>query len=90
MVYINHRFKWTITAACVGATIRGEMNTDRLSEIVTRLEEIAEMDRRIIDPNAHQVNLSSEQLDAYGKRFEERLKLIRELEDMLSEQPETR
>jgi hypothetical protein len=72
----------------VGATMRGEMNADRLSGIVTCLEKIAEMDRRIIDPNAHHVNLPSERLDAYGERFEERLKLIRELEVMLSEKPE--
>jgi hypothetical protein len=56
------------------------MKRAEYDQILRRLEEIAEQDRRVVNPDSDQaVTISVEDLFSYGKRYEERLALLNRL-----------
>jgi hypothetical protein len=60
--------------------------SSRLEKICDRLDELMQHDRQFIDPHAKEpVTMSLNQLEQYGKNFDERQKLTRELNDLASQ-----
>jgi len=61
----------------------------RIHDIVNRLSEITEQDLAVIQPrSAKPVEISLDQLFAYGERYEERERLHEELRALASEKIE--
>jgi len=65
----------------------------RINEIVNRLTELTEQDRAIIQPRELRPNgtipvLTLQQLDQYGKNFDERARLHEELRKLSGEKIE--